>query len=134
MIRNARTLQDLSRKTAGGGDASGRNSAGHAKTHSALSAASCHECFQVLANPTAASWKNFEAAHSRDLQSRFDSNRAPFDELAELATAKDVFLGCSCPTKKNLDVNRCHTVLALIFLIKHYPQLKIKLPKANALG
>ena len=41
--------------------------------------------------------------------------------LAEEAKVSDVYLGCSCPTAKNPDVRRCHTVLALKFMHAHAP-------------
>jgi hypothetical protein len=47
---------------------------------------------------------------------------------ADLANNNDVYLGCSCPTKRNPDVNRCHTVLALRFMKRKYPGLKVEIP------
>jgi hypothetical protein len=39
-----------------------------------------------------------------------------------------VYLGCSCPSRANPDVQRCHTVLALQFMKKKYPKLRVVLP------
>ena len=63
------------------------------------------------------------------LEKRFSSDRGPFDELAQTASAGDVFIGCNCPTRKNPDVKRCHTVLALKFMKKKYSRLKVDLPR-----
>jgi hypothetical protein len=52
-----------------------------------------------------------------------------FDELVALATENDVYLGCNCPTKKNPIVGRCHTYLALEFMQKKFPRLKIVVPE-----
>ena len=81
-----------------------------------------------LKHPTEPAWRTFSAAYRRTLQDRFGENRLPFDELADQARRHDVFIGCSCPTKKNPDVNRCHTVLALRFMKKHYPDLTVEFP------
>jgi hypothetical protein len=54
---------------------------------------------------------------------------APFDALAEQATGEDVYLGCSCPSRANPDVQRCHTVRALRFMKKKYPKLPVMLPR-----
>ena len=63
------------------------------------------------------------------LEQRFDADRVPFDELAALATENDVFLGCSCPTKKNPIAGRCHTYLALAFMEEKFPNLTIRVPE-----
>ena len=63
------------------------------------------------------------------LESRFEDDRAPFDELARLAKEGDVFLGCSCPTKKNPRVDYCHTYLALKFMKRKYRSLCVQLPE-----
>lgn len=40
-------------------------------------------------------------------------------------------LGCNCPTKeKNPAEGHCHTYLALGFMQKHYPRLKVEIPSA----
>ena len=41
---------------------------------------------------------------------------------------QDVLLGCSCPTKKQPDVNRRHTVQALAFMVERYPDLDVRFP------
>ena len=83
---------------------------------------------QYLANPSAEAWARFETSYLREIQRRWEADPTPFDELAELAAAKDVYLGCSCPTSKNPDVNRCHTVLALKFMKARYPALEVEFP------
>ena len=35
------------------------------------------------------------------------------------------------PPAKNPDVQRCHTVLALRFMMKRYPQLEVLLPEPS---
>ncbi len=81
-----------------------------------------------LDDPTDETWEAFASGYISSLEDRFTADRSPFDALAELATQNDVFLGCSCPTAKNPDVRRCHTILALNFMHKHFPRLKIVLP------
>ena len=75
------------------------------------------------------SWKEFRNRYLHCLEERFEEDAAPFERLAELATKEDVFLGCSCPTKKNPDVNRCHTVLALEFLKGRFSGLPVAFPE-----
>lgn len=62
------------------------------------------------------------------LEQRFATERRRFDELAELARNKDVYLGCNCPTHRQPDVRHCHTVLALTFLRERYPDLNVRFP------
>jgi hypothetical protein len=62
------------------------------------------------------------------LETRFNRNRRLFDVLAALAEFNDVFLGCSCPTKKNPRLDHCHTYLALEFMGEKYPSVEIALP------
>ena len=81
-----------------------------------------------LAEPTLKTWKKFEAEYVRNLEMRYSADPKPFDNLADLATAENVFIGCSCPTAKNPDVKHCHTVLALKFMKEHYPALEIEFP------
>ena len=78
---------------------------------------------------SAASFARFAKAYRATLASRFARDRAPFDALAQAAQHEDVYLGCSCPTQKNPDVNRCHTVLALRFMREHYSKLEVVFPK-----
>jgi len=84
---------------------------------------------EVLGNAAdPAAWRSYSTRYRALLDERFSENRAPFDALAELARTKDVYLGCSCPTGKNPDVRRCHTVLALAFMKAHYPDLDVRSP------
>jgi hypothetical protein len=46
-----------------------------------------------------------------------------------MAQFHDVWLGCNCPTAKNPDVRRCHTVLALQFMKERYPALEVRIPE-----
>jgi hypothetical protein len=81
-----------------------------------------------LAAPSDAAWKLFADAYSSLLDERFDEDRVPFDELAALAARRDVYVGCSCPTSKNPDPLKCHTVLALRWMSRRYPKLEIVMP------
>jgi len=78
-----------------------------------------------LDDPTDENWRSFEKGFGALIDARFGKDRAPFDKLAELARTDDVYLGCSCPTKRNPDVNRCHTVLALRFMKRTYRDLVV---------
>ncbi len=82
-----------------------------------------------LAKPTAAAFQKLAREYRALLEARFAADRQPFDELAELARQTDVYLGCSCPTKKNPDVRHCHTYLALQFFEKRYRDLEVRLPE-----
>lgn len=73
-------------------------------------------------------WREFKADYLKLLRERYTADRRPFDELAKLAKETDVFIGCSCPTKKNPDVSRCHTVLALEFMRDRYKKVKVAFP------
>ena len=76
------------------------------------------------------SWNEFASAYVQLLEERFAKDRSPFDHLAQLATLQDVFVGCSCPTAKNPNVNQCHTVLALQFMQERYPDLSVRFPSS----
>ena len=78
-----------------------------------------------LDDPSDAGWKHFSKAYKQLVSSRFAEDCQPFDELAELGRSNGVFLGCSCPTKKNPDPQRCHTAMALEFMRAKYPDLPI---------
>jgi hypothetical protein len=82
----------------------------------------------LLADPSPQAYAHFAGAYDTLLTQRLRTQRAAFDALAELAQRQDVYLGCSCPSSANPDVQRCHTVLALRFMKKHYPSLKVVLP------
>jgi hypothetical protein len=82
-----------------------------------------------LADPSSAAFRRFSSEYHHLLAARFRERRAEFDELAATAASSDVYIGCNCPTKANPDVNHCHTVLALQFMKKKYPKLKVAFPK-----
>jgi hypothetical protein len=84
----------------------------------------------LLENPTAsASLKRFREAYRHLIAERYREDQIPFNSLAEIARAGDVYLGCSCPTKRQTNVAHCHTVLALRFMQKHYPDLDVRFPE-----
>lgn len=70
----------------------------------------------------------FEQGYRELLEQRFATERQRFDELAALARNNDVYLGCNCPTGRQPDVRRCHTVLALAFVRERYPFLVVRFP------
>lgn len=74
-------------------------------------------------------WGDFRRDYLALLRSRYKDDPQPFEELAELARRENVYLGCSCPTKKNPDVRHCHTTLALGFMAKNFPSLKVAMPE-----
>lgn len=78
-----------------------------------------------LKDPTPERWRRFKKDYKALLETRIAEDREPFDTLAALARENDVYLGCSCPTRKNPDVRRCHTMLALEFMKRNYPDLTI---------
>ncbi len=82
----------------------------------------------MLADPTEAAFRRFRKAYRELLAERFRTDREPFDRLAEQARQKKVYIGCNCPTKKQALEERCHTVLALEFMAKKYPDLDVELP------
>ena len=57
------------------------------------------------------------------LAARLADDPAPFEDLARLAREGDLYLGCSCPTKKNPDPARCHSVLAVRFMGEQFADL-----------
>lgn len=79
-------------------------------------------------DPSDKSWTSLKKDYLELLNNRFKGQKDKFDELAKLATENDVFIGCNCPTQKNPDINRCHTVLALEFMKERYPDLMIEFP------
>jgi hypothetical protein len=81
-----------------------------------------------LQAPDLPAWQRFEREYLALLEERFASDRRSFEVLAELAQVGHVFLGCSCPTSKNPDVWHCHTVLALQFMKRKFPDLTVVLP------
>lgn len=88
----------------------------------------------VLVDPSDAAWRRFSAAYRATLRERLAADPGAFETLAERASRDDVFIGCSCPTKKNPDVRRCHTVLALRFMAEHFPDLEVVLPDEARAG
>jgi len=86
---------------------------------------------EYLATPSETAWCSFRTAYLALLEQRFREDRTEFDELVRLARDKDVFLGCSCPTRKNPRVDRCHTYLALQFIKRKYPTLRVELPSVR---
>lgn len=84
---------------------------------------------KLFGDMSSAGFARFAEAYRATLEARFARDRAPFDALAQRAQQEDVYLGCSCPTQKNPDVNHCHTVLALRFMGEHYPKLKVVFPR-----
>jgi hypothetical protein len=83
-----------------------------------------------LEDPSDASFRRFSADYRRLLAARFAERRAEFDALAAAASEGDVHIGCNCPTAKN-PVGHCHTVIALHFMKKKYPKLRVVFPKGT---
>lgn len=73
-------------------------------------------------------WRAYPIAYRALLEQRFAEDRAAFDKIAAMARFHDVYLGCNCPTQKQPDVRRCHTVLALAFMKERYPDLDVRSP------
>jgi hypothetical protein len=85
---------------------------------------------RYLTDPVAYSWRDFKTDYMELVRARYDQDRRPFDLLSTFAQKTDVFLGCSCPTKKNPDVAQCHTVLALEFMRARYKSMKVAFPSS----
>ena len=81
-----------------------------------------------LAEPTLEAWAKFKTEYQKVLAARYAEDSTPFDQLATLAADNDVYIGCSCPTQKNPNLNHCHTVLALEFMRDQYPELVVRFP------
>ena len=73
-------------------------------------------------------WSDFQKGYLDELDKRFTENSEPFENLANLSREENVFLGCSCPTKKNPEVSHCHTVLALQFMAEKFPGVPVRFP------
>ncbi|MCH7721156.1 MAG: hypothetical protein IH988_09250 [Planctomycetes bacterium] len=82
-----------------------------------------------LDSPDDNAWRKFSKAYFALLDERYRNDQTPFDQLAQLANDNDVFIGCSCPTKANPRVDRCHTFLALDFMNGKYRTLSFELPQ-----
>ena len=83
---------------------------------------------RFLDDPNDEAWQTFRRAYLDLLEDRYRESPEQFMSLADLASNQDVFIGCSCPTKKNPDVRRCHTWVALEFMQKRFPDLSIRFP------
>ena len=83
-----------------------------------------------LENPTDAAWAVFSDRYRATLEKRFARSAAEFDALAVRAGNEDIYIGCSCPTRKNPDVRHCHTLLALEFMKGRYKNLEVVFPHA----
>lgn len=84
---------------------------------------------RYLASPSDEAWRRFADAYREEVLARWRADPRLFDELAELARRQDVHLGCSCPTKKNPSVRRCHTWLALELMAEKYADLDVRFPE-----
>lgn len=84
-----------------------------------------------LSRPDAAAWRRFARSYRGLLAERFAAEPRAFEAIAALAREGDVWLGCNCPTAKNPDVRRCHTVLALGFFRERFTDLEVVLPGAS---
>lgn len=73
-------------------------------------------------------WDAFRAGYIEALEGRFADDPGPFEALAERARRGDVHLGCNCPTKRQPDVRRCHTLLALEFMKRRFEDLEVRFP------
>jgi hypothetical protein len=84
---------------------------------------------RYLDAPSDAAWTRFAKEYHALIARRIAEDSTPFDELADLARTNDVYLGCSCPTKKNPSVRHCHTWLALELFRERYPDLDVRMPR-----
>jgi uncharacterized protein YeaO (DUF488 family) len=83
---------------------------------------------RYLGAPGDEAWKAFQRDYFKELDRRFADDPAPFDELAALAGDEDVYIGCNCPTRKNPDPSRCHTILALRFMARKFRSIEVRHP------
>jgi hypothetical protein len=83
---------------------------------------------RYLAAVSDEAWERFRSDYLGLLEERFTSAPEPFEALANQARDADVYLGCSCPTAKNPDVSRCHTVSALAFMRRRFAGLDVRMP------
>jgi hypothetical protein len=83
---------------------------------------------EFLAAPHQQAWSKYRRAYLELLEKRFAEDRTSFEKLAELARTNDLYIGCSCPTKLNPRFDQCHTFLALRFVKRKYPLLKVQFP------
>lgn len=82
-----------------------------------------------LADPSDAAWRRFAGEYRALLAERRNADPAAFDAIARAARDGNVWLGCNCPTRRNPDVRRCHTLLALELFARWYPDLAIAWPE-----
>lgn len=80
------------------------------------------------ARGSARAWGSYAEAYRALLESRYAADPKRFALLATMSKWHDVWLGCSCPSSKNPDVGRCHTILALRFLKQRFPEIDVVLP------
>ncbi len=73
-------------------------------------------------------WNAFKRGYQALLSRRYAADAAAFEALAAQARDGDVHLGCACPTKRQANVHRCHTVLALHFMQQHFADLDVRFP------
>jgi hypothetical protein len=83
---------------------------------------------RCLSAPNEDAWQRFKAEYLALIEQRFAEDPTPFVDLANQATSANIFLGCSCPTAKNPEVNRCHTTLALQFMRWGFAGLDVRMP------
>lgn len=84
---------------------------------------------EVFANRrSATAWDAYADRYRALIDARYTADPARFRLLATMARWHDVWLGCSCPSSKNPDVMRCHTVIALRFMKERFPSIAILLP------
>ena len=88
----------------------------------------------LITDPSEENWHRFEREYLATIGRRFKQDRTSFDALAARAEQTDVYLGCSCPTSWNPEVRHCHTVLALRFMNRKYPRLRVQIPKPGSAG
>lgn len=74
------------------------------------------------------SFEAFAGRYRVALEARVAQDPGPFDALAALARAHDVWIGCSCPTKQQPHVEHCHTWLALQWMAERYPDVEVRFP------
>ena len=83
----------------------------------------------LLDDSSEKAFERFARGYRKLLEQRFASERERFDALASLARRDNVYLGCNCPTARQPLLKRCHTLLALEFMRRHYPDLVVEEPR-----
>lgn len=73
----------------------------------------------------------FRGEYTQTVAERFARDPRRFHDLAELADRHDVYLGCSCTTKRQPDITHCHTWLALEFMRDTFPGLDVRFPAVS---